>query len=153
LDRAAGIAALLLVSAAGSLAAQRGWDVQGHALVLGRDSTLVGGGVGGGLRIQGGLRVAVTASAGWLAPDTWAGRGEVVAAYHLPSVRPRSPGLYIGGGVAGEAWSGDVRGMILALIGIEQRPRAGGGWFGEIGVGGGVRFAVGYRVIRLARRR
>jgi len=61
--------------------------------------------------------------------------------------------VYAGAGVAGEVHGGDVRGLLVALLGLEARPWSGGGWFLEAGVGGGVRLAAGYRLIRLAPRR
>ena len=144
------VAAALLL--APPLAAQRGWDAQAHALVLARDSSVVAGGVGAGLRLGRGLRLGATAGAGWMAPDVWVGRTEVVVAYHLYPVRPGRAGWYLGGGVAAELARGRVRGLVLALLGVEARPWRGGGLFAEVGVGGGVRVAAGYRLIRLQRR-
>lgn len=134
------------------LAAQRGWDGQAHALVLARDSSIVAGGVGAGIRFGRGLRVGATLSSGWLAPDVWVGRTEVTVAYHLYPVRPGRAGWYLGGGVAAELARGRVRGLVHALLGVEARPWRHGGVFAEVGVGGGLRLAAGYRLIRLPRR-
>lgn len=135
------------------LSAQRGWDAQGQAIVLVRDSVMVSGGVGGGIRFGRGLRVAATVGPGWIAPDLWGGRGEAIIAYHLYPVRPGGVGWYLGGGVAGELAEGDLRGLMLLLLGAELRPWQGGGLFAEVGVGGGLRFAAGYRTIKLAKQR
>jgi hypothetical protein len=135
------------------VAAQRGWDAQVHALVLARDSTLVTGGLGAGIRVGRGLRLAATMSGGWMAPDVMAGRSEVMVVYHLYPARPTRAGWYVGGGLAAELARGRGRGLVQALLGVEARPWRGGGLFAEVGVGGGVRIAAGYRTVRLARRR
>jgi hypothetical protein len=36
-------------------------------------------------------------------------------------------------------------GMLLLLIGVEQAPGRSRGWFGEVGLGGGLRLRAGYR--------
>lgn len=55
-------------------------------------------------------------------------------------------GLYAG---AGLAWQGalGVRGggYVTALLGLESAPGARRGWYAEVGLGGGVRLAVGAR--------
>jgi hypothetical protein len=133
--------------------AQRGWDGQVHAVALVRDSALLAGGVGGGLRVGRGLRVAATLSGGVTTPGGPAGRGEALLTYHVSRPREGGVGVYAGAGVAGEVLGGDVHGLVVALLGVEARPWSGGGWFVEGGVGGGARLAAGYRLIRLAPRR
>jgi hypothetical protein len=59
--------------------------------------------------------------------------------------------VYLSGGLALEARSDDLRGLLLLALGVEAGPWAGGGWFAEVGVGGGVRVAFGLRRIRLRR--
>jgi len=145
-----GAAALALV--APPLIAQRGWDAQAHVLVLARDSSVVAAGLGAGLRFGRGLRLGATAGTGWMAPDVWMGRAELIVAYHLYPVRPLRAGWYVGGGVAAELARGQVAGLIQALFGVEARPWRGGGLFAEVGVGGGVRVAAGYRTVRLSGR-
>jgi hypothetical protein len=135
------------------LVAQRGRDIQAFALGLVRDSPVVGAGAGAGLRFGRGLRVGGTVAAGWTEPDVWVGRGELVLAFHLYPVRPGRAGGYVGAGVGGELARRRLRGVVLALLGVEARPWRHGGLFAEVGVGGGVRLALGYRTIRLAGRR
>jgi len=141
----------LLVTAV-PLAAQRGWDAQAVTLGLVRDSSALAAGLGTGVRFGRGMRAALTLTAGWQAPDAVMGRAEATVAYHLYPARPGRPGWYLGGGVATELSRGDLRGLVLALLGVEARPWRRGGIFAELGVGGGLRLAVGYRSIRLARR-
>lgn len=148
--------AVLLLAAimAGPAAAQRGWDGQVHVLALARDSALIGGGLGGALRLGRGLRIGATLSGGAPTPGgAAAGRGEALLAYHVSPPREGGVGVYAGAGVAGEVHDGDIRGLLVALLGLEARPWSGGGLFLEAGVGGGVRLAAGYRVIRLTPRR
>jgi len=83
--------------------------------------------------------------------------GALGAAEHQPAVRveaawhfmlnPRTEkgvGAYIGGGIAGQ-FAETNHGWLLLTAGLEQNPGARRGWTLELGVGGGVRFAVGYR--------
>ena len=146
-------AVLLAAVMAGPAAAQRGRDGQVHVMALARDSTLIGGGLGGGLRLGRGLRFGATLSAGALTSGVAAGRGEALLAYHVSPPREGGVGVYAGAGIAGEVYGGDARGLLVALLGLEARPWSGGGWFLEAGIGGGVRLAAGYRLIRLAPRR
>lgn len=78
-------------------------------------------------------------------------RGEVVAHFLLdPAVR-RGLGWYGGGGLAGSG--GRAEGVrVLVVAGVESRPGGPRGWTAELGVGGGVRLAGGYRW-RWSRRR
>lgn len=140
---------LLMFTAPTPVTAQRGWDAQVHIQVLARDSMLAAVGVGGGLRLGGGLGVSATGSWGWLAPRRAAGRLELMGAFHLPPVRVTHPDVYVSGGLAVEAWPHDLRGLLLVNLGVEAHPWGGGGWFAEVGVGGGIRVAVGLRRIKL----
>ena len=56
------------------------------------------------------------------------------------------PSAYGGGGVAVLADRRDADAFIVLYVGIEAAPGAGSGWFAELGVGGGVRAAVGWRL-------
>lgn len=58
-------------------------------------------------------------------------------------------GPYAGLGLAfvgAEGWRG--AGYVTALLGIEAAPGRGQGWYAELGLGGGVRLAVGQRFRR-----
>jgi hypothetical protein len=132
--------------------AQRGHDLQVQAIGLVGGRALVGAGAGAGLRFARGMRVALVASGGWLEPDRVGGRGELLATFHLTPFQRTGPTVYGGGGGA-LLVADSVRGYLVLLIGLEARPAAGGGWFAEAGVGGGVRLSFGYRAIVYARRR
>lgn len=83
--------------------------------------------------------------------------GALGAAEHQPALRleatwhlllsPRTErglGAYIGGGLAGQ-FAETGHGWLILTGGIEQNPGAKGGWVLELGVGGGIRVALGYR--------
>ncbi len=134
------------------VSAQRGHDLQLHAIGLVGGRELVGVGGGAGLRFGRGLRAALVVSGGWLEPGRAGGRAELLATFHLAPFRRAGSTVYGGGGVAALA-ADSLRGYLVLLIGLEARPAAGGGWFAEAGIGGGVRLALGYRAISYAARR
>jgi hypothetical protein len=68
------------------------------------------------------------------------------ASWHFllnPQTR-KGVGAYVGGGIAGQ-FAESTHGWLLLTAGVEQNPAAGRGWVAEIGLGGGVRLAVGFR--------
>lgn len=71
-------------------------------------------------------------------------RGELLGQFLLDPVKRDGWGMYAGGGVAAVAGRVD-RGYLVLVIGVETAPGARRGWSAEVGVGGGVRIAVGYR--------
>ena len=136
----AGLALLLLARPAESQVRQE-WGAQVTA-ASGRPAFL-GGGVVWGWRP--GTR------------DRMVLHGAVGAAEHQPAVRveaawhfllsPRTEkgvGAYIGGGIAAQ-FADTNHGWLLVTAGLDHNPGARRGWTMELGVGGGVRFAVGYR--------
>jgi hypothetical protein len=145
--RSAGLAALIL-GLPGRLPAQRGADVQAQALGLAGTTPFAGVGAGAGLRLGLGTRLSLSATGGWLEAAGAAARVEALATYHLvvPG-RPR-PTLYGGTGVGITATGGATQGYLVLVLGLEGGVQARGGWFIETGVGGGIRVALGYRLIR-----
>ena len=93
-------------------------------------------------------RIALYAGGGVTGDGNGVGRAEVVG-HFLLNPRSMHPGLYAGGGLAGEFASGASNGFLVLLVGIESRPGGRGGWFVEAGIGGGARLAAGYRWRRL----
>lgn len=123
--------------------------------------------VGAGLFVDAGLhvRVGVTAAAGvaWSDPAgtrrTAARRagtaGEVAAVgrFLLDPLRQAPRGVYAGGGAGARVGGDDVpRYFLLAVVGVEGRPRGPMVPAAELGVGGGVRLAVVLRRARPGRR-
>ena len=148
--RSATLAALIL-GLPGGLPAQRGIDIQAQALGLAGASAFAGVGAGAGLRFGLGTRLSLAATGGWLESAGAAARVEALATYHLvvPG-RPR-PTLYGGTGVGITATEGATRGYLVLVLGLEGGAQARGGWFIETGVGGGIRVALGYRLVRWRR--
>jgi hypothetical protein len=88
-------------------------------------------------------RLSATIGVGGSGGET-AWRGELLGHFLLSPTRRQGPGIYLAGGVAAAGGPVDEGYLVLA-VGIEGRPGAGSGWFGEVGVGGGARVSAGYR--------
>jgi hypothetical protein len=95
------------------------------------------------LRTSGRSRISAALGAG-VSQRAFAWRAEALGHFLLSPAQRRSWGAYVAGGIA--AVGGPVsRGYLVLALGIEQRPGGRSGWAAEAGVGGGVRFAAGYR--------
>lgn len=109
------------------------------------DQPFVGAGLGVAWRTAARFTAELHASVG-AQEGTVAARGEALVAFHLDPFRPRGVAPYAGGGVAAMVREG-VRGEFLVLlVGVESRPGSRRGWFAELGLGGGVRAALGARL-------
>lgn len=105
------------------------------------------GGAGGGLgfrdadrnRWQGTLAVGLLDGGGVGA------RGDLVYHFLLDPRKRQGSAVYGGGGLTAQVAGGGVTPYVLLVVGAENAPGGVGGSFVELGVGGGVRFAVGYR--------
>jgi len=105
------------------------------------------GGAGGGLgfrdadrnRWQGALAL------GLLDGDGMGARGDFVYHFLLDPRKRQGSALYGGGGLTAQLTGGRVTPYVLLVVGAENAPGGAGGSFVELGVGGGVRFLVGYR--------
>jgi hypothetical protein len=78
------------------------------------------------------------------AGDRVAWRGELLAHFLLNPEKRQGAGFYLAGGAAA-AKDSSTTGYLVLTIGVEERPAAASGWNLEAGVGGGARFALGYR--------
>ena len=107
------------------------------------DPMLAVAGAYGALRVSGRTRVSLSLGAGTTDSDL-ACRGELLGHFLLSPAELRKPGFYLAGGVAGVAGRVD-QGFLVLTAGVEQHPARGSGWAVELGVGGGVRLALGYR--------
>ena len=124
-------------------AAQLGTEAGLQATVAASDPAIIVAGGYGGLRTSARTRVSASLGAG-VSDGELAGRGELLGHFLLSPGQPRGAGFYLAGGVA--AVAGPVsRGYLVLTLGLEERPAASSGWSAELGVGGGVRVAVGYR--------
>lgn len=105
----------------------------------------VGGGLGLAWRTAARFTVDLNAVVG-VQERALAGRGEALVAFHLDPFRPRGVSPYAGGGIAAVVRSGATAEYLVLLLGVESRPGRRRGWFAELGVGGGVRGALGARL-------
>lgn len=124
-------------------AGQHGREIGIQAIATAADPAIVVAGAYGALRTSARTRVSAAAGAG-ISDGDFAARGEVLGHFLLSPGQPRGAGFYLAGGVA--AVEGPVsRGYLVLTLGLEERPAAASGWSAEVGVGGGVRVALGYR--------
>jgi hypothetical protein len=135
-----GLGLALLQSA---VAAQQARELGVQGIATFSDPVLAVAGGYGALRVSGRTRVSLSLGAGTTDSDL-AFRGELLAHFLLSPAEPRKPGFYLSGGVAGVAGPVD-RGYLVLTAGLEQHPARGSGWALELGVGGGIRLALGYR--------
>lgn len=126
----------------GALAAQVKREVQLGAVVTTAAPVALAAGPGIAVRVGRRDRLVGWAGLG-AAGGALAARGE--ALYHfLLSPASTGAGFYLGGGVAA-AWSGEWRGLLVGVLGVEAAPGSRQGWFAEAGFGGGFRAAAGFR--------
>jgi hypothetical protein len=126
------------------LRAQGVREVQVHALAVA--SRPFFGGAGGGLALrdadrnlwQGALAVGVLGG-------SVGARGEFVYHFLLDPRKRQGSAVYGGGGLTAQLAGGRVTPFVLLVVGAENAPGGAGGSFVEVGVGGGLRFVVGYR--------
>jgi hypothetical protein len=124
-------------------AGQRVAELGVQALVTTANPALAAAGVYGALRVSQRVRFCVTGSGGVAAGDV-AGRGELLGHFLFDPTAPRGAGAYAGGGVGGVVGALD-EGYLVLLLGVEARPGGRSGWSAELGIGGGLRIAAGYR--------
>jgi hypothetical protein len=124
-------------------AAQQGSEIGVQAIATASQPAIVVAGAYGALRTSARTRVSAAAGAG-ISDGDFAAREELLGHFLLSPGQPRGAGFYLAGGLA--AVQGPVsRGYVVLTAGLEERPAAGSGWSAELGVGGGVRVALGYR--------
>ena len=136
-------AVLLLAGLTAPLQAQGVRELGLQATATAADPGLAVAGLYGALRTSTRVRLAATLGAGrWGREAAW--RGELLATFHLNPASAHHLGFYAGGGVAVDGGRG-TRGYAVLLAGMEAHPGARSGWAVELGAGGGVRLAVGWR--------
>jgi hypothetical protein len=101
-------------------------------------------GVTASVRPSARTRIGLYAGGGVNGDGAGVGRAELVAQFLL-NPRTTHAGVYGGGGIAGVFASGADNGFLVLMLGVEGNPGGRGGWFVEVGVGGGARLAAGYR--------
>jgi hypothetical protein len=119
----------------------------GAAVALAR-RTFAGAELGLAYRPGGQSRVALAVAAG-TAEERAAARAQLTMQFLVMPAARTGVGLYAGLGAALSARRGSPgAGFVAVLLGLERAPGLQGGWYAELGLGGGVRAAVGWRVRR-----
>ena len=114
-----------------------------QALATLADPSFAGGGISFSVRPEDRTRFAAAITPG--ARDRrFALRGDLLLEYMLDPARFRGVGVYGLGGVAGVTGRSGA-GYIVLGIGVESAPGGSSGWAAEVGMGGGVRFTLGWR--------
>jgi hypothetical protein len=130
-------------AAAGPAAAQRGSELGVQTIATASDPALIVAGAYGALLTSARTRLSAGLGAG-VSQGEFAARAELLGHFLLSPGQPRGAGFYFAGGLA--LVEGPVdREYLVLTAGLEQRPAADAGWSAELGVGGGVRVALGYR--------
>jgi hypothetical protein len=102
-------------------------------------------GLGGSIRDERRNRLLVAAAAGANDGGDMTGRGELAYHFLLDPASRGSSKVYAGGGLAVSLSGGEIRPFALLVVGAEHAPGGSRGAFIELGVGGGVRLAIGMR--------
>ncbi|MBI1967028.1 MAG: hypothetical protein HYS40_03475 [Gemmatimonadetes bacterium] len=145
--RAVALALTLAVAPPGAAAAQglTATELGAGAQAAFARREFAGGGLAVARRISSQTRLALGAAGGTLAQRA-AVRLEATAQFLVTPAGRSGAGLY---GGAGLAFQGAGRtpgaGYLVVLLGLERAPGRRAGWFTELGLGGGVRVAAGWR--------
>lgn len=142
------LAALLALVAAAAPAAGRAQGVREMQVqLLGIASRPRFGGAGAAIawRDASRTRWQVAATVGALDGHGLAARADVAYHFLLDPAKRRGSAVYGGAGLSALAGNGRLTPYVLIVLGVENAPGGNGGSFVEVGVGGGVRAAVGYR--------
>lgn len=132
-----------LLSPTAPAVAQQATELGLGAVATSSDPVVVVAGGYGAFRLSDRGRMAALLGVG-VAEGAFAWRGEAVGHFLVSPGQRHGWGVYLAGGLA-VAGTPATRGYIMLGLGIEERPGAHEGWVGELGVGGGVRVALGYR--------
>ncbi len=143
--RRSALAPLVLLAAASPCLAQRRSELQVWALAAASKPAFYGAGLGLGFRDEGRTRIAVAGALGSFEDGSLGGRADATLQFLLNPQKRAGAAIYGGGGLSLAAGRGQATPYLLLVLGVEHAPGGPGGAFAEIGVGGGVRVAVGYR--------
>jgi hypothetical protein len=140
--------ALLLapaLAAAHPAPAQSVTETQVWAVAVASRPGFYGGGFGLGWRNGQRDRLAPAVALGELGDGHFGARADLSYQFLLDPDKRSGAAVYGGGGLTAALARGRVTPYLLLVLGVENAPGGSGGSFLEIGVGGGVRIAVGYR--------
>ena len=102
-------------------------------------------GIGLGRRTGGRLTSQLLLTTG-VADGSFGVRAEGVLTFSLDPARRQGVSPYGGGGIAAVFAKSSTEAYLVLLLGVEAAPQAGSGWFAEVGVGGGLRGSLGWRL-------
>ncbi len=120
-------------------------EVQLWGLAASSQPALYAAGVGLAWRDDQRTRLAPAVALGALGNGRLGARADLAIHFLLDPKRPSGSAIYGGGGLTASIAGGRVTPYALLVLGAENAPGGAGGSFIEIGVGGGVRLAIGYR--------
>lgn len=135
----------LLLAAAAPCRAQRRSELQVWGMAAASKPAFYGAGLGFALRDQDRLRFSLAAALGADGGGAFGARADATLQFLLDPFTRAGAGIYGGGGLSLAARRGSATPYLLLVLGVEHAPGGPRGSFAEIGVGGGVRVAVGYR--------
>lgn len=134
-----------LLAAAGPAAAQTLREAQVWALAAASKPAFYGAGFGLGWRDDGRIRIAPAVALGTFGDGRFGTRADLAIHFLLDPLKRDGAAVYGGGGLSVAVRGGRLTPYALLVLGAEHAPGGGGGSFVELGVGGGVRLAIGYR--------
>jgi hypothetical protein len=137
------VPALMAVSV--SLRAQAVRETQLWGVAAASKPAFYGVGLGLAWRDERRIRVAPAVALGSYGDGRFGARGDLAIHFLLDPYKRRGMAIYGGGGLSVAVRAGRLTPYALVVLGAEGAPGGGGGSFVEIGVGGGVRVAIGYR--------
>ncbi len=143
--RRSAVALPLLLAAAAPCRAQRRSELQVWGLAAASRPAFYGAGLGLAARDEGRLRFAVAAAGGGFDDGTFGARADATVQFLLDPARRAGAAIYGGGGLSLAVRRGRATPFLLLVLGVEHAPGGPRGAFAEIGAGGGVRLALGYR--------
>ena len=120
-------------------------ETQAWGLAVASQPALYAVGVGLAWRDNQRSRIAPALAFGMLGNGKFGARADFAIHFLLDPYKRAGTAVYGGGGLTAAVAGGRVTPYALLVLGAENAPGGAGGSFIEIGVGGGVRLAIGYR--------
>ena len=140
-----GLAVLVAAIAAAPPCRAQVRETQVWGLAVASRPSLYAAGVGLAWRDAQRTRIAPAVALGALGDGRFGARADFAIHFLLDPWKRSGTAIYGGGGLTAALAGGRVTPYALLVLGAEKAPGGAGGSFVEIGVGGGVRLAIGYR--------
>ena len=120
-------------------------EVQVWGLAVASQPAMYAAGLGLAWRDNQRTRIAPAVALGVLGSRGFGARADLAFHFLLDPYKRAGVAIYGGGGLTAALAGGRVTPYALLVLGAETAPGGTGGSFIEVGVGGGVRLAIGYR--------